>query len=295
MLKRLLYRLFYLLPLWMRMRITGKIELLYQDAGYGDTFLVAAVCRELKKKYPYISVTVNRTKAEILYKNPHIDHISNRFRGIDLNYHFNGDGTSWNFKKNILDHMCEKVGIPYPEHRVDIFLSEEEMMYGLKTCSLYKQPRITIQASSSSFDSGRKAWPQRYWEQLIKKLSAMNCTIIQLGDKNDIYLSGALHYIGTQDIRRTIAIIACSNLHIGIVSSLMYGASAVHTPACILYGGFERYILHDLPGVYPIESLCECSPCITANTRIPPCPNSVICMQHITPDLVFKNVVNLIN
>jgi len=44
-----LHKIFYSLPVSWRIRLKKKVAILYDQAGYGDTLLVGAVAREIKK------------------------------------------------------------------------------------------------------------------------------------------------------------------------------------------------------------------------------------------------------
>ena len=107
-------------------------------------------------------------------------------------------------------------------------------------------------------------------------------------------IEGTINMLGTQDIRRSIAIIEKADLHIGVVSSLMHAAAAVQTPAIILFGGFERFSIHDYTNIIPFESTIPCSPCIKANTAIEKCPLNTQCMRDITPRMVSKKVKEIL-
>ncbi len=293
--KKILSKIFYHLPVPWQIRIRKKVSLLYNMAGYGDTFMVGAVAREIKKKYGNILITVNGTREEVLKNNPNIDKTGQRYNGIDLNYHYGLYNAGLYFENNLIEVMCKKVGIKEPAHSVDIFLTKDEESYACVQIGNLKKPVITIQIASNSFDNRRKSWPVDYWNKLISMLINKNCTIIQLGGLGEQHIEGTYNLINKQDIRRSIAIVKESDLHIGIVSSLMYGAAAVDTPAIIIFGGFERYATHKYKNIYPFESYIKCSPCIQINKKIDKCPFNNQCMWEITPEMVFDKAIQILN
>ena len=295
--KKMLSKLFHSLSVPWQIRLRKKVSLMYDDAGYGDTLMVGAVAREIKRKYGNVHVTVNRVKEDLLTNNPYINTTGQRYDGIDLSYHYtaNNHTTPNPFTKNLIEVMCKKTGIRNPSHSVDIFLTEDENNYAQKQIENFKSPVITIHTTSDSLDNGRKLWPIEYWEELIGMLKKKNCSVIQLGGSGEQYIKGTVDLTGKQDIRRSIALIKAANLHIGIVSSLMHGAAATGTEAIILFGGFERYSLHGYKNIHPIESHIECSPCIQAHTKIEKCPINNQCMREITPEIVFNKTAEVLN
>lgn len=295
--RKTLSKLFHKLPVPLQIRLRKKVSLMYNEAGYGDTLMVGAVAREIKNKYGSVHITVNRTKGELLKNNPYIDSTGGRYTDIDLNYHYetkNNSSTS-SLNRNLIEVMCKKVGIPNPSHSVNIFLTDNENDYAKKQIENLEPPVITIHTTPDSFDNGRKLWPVEYWEELITMLKKKICSVIQLGGSGEQHIKGTVDLTGKQDIRHSIAIIKAANLHIGIVSSLMHGAAAAGTEAIILFGGFERYLLHGYKNIHPIESHIECSPCIQAHTKIEKCPLNNQCMQEITPEIVFNKAVEVLN
>lgn len=285
----------YSLPVKIRIPLLKKVSLLYYDAGLGDTMLVAAVAREIKKHYGMrVKVTVNCKKSELLQNNPYINNISNRYDGIDLNYHYGTLRSTNHFDSNLIDIMCHKVGINSPEHTVDLFLTDEEIANAKNTISKINTPFITIQTTSGSFDAGRKLWPNNYWEELINNLISKNISIVQLGGEKDTPIEGTVNLINKLSIRESAALISLADIHIGVVSSLMHIAEAVNTSAIILFGGFERYRAHDYKNIIPLESHIDCSPCGLINTNMEPCPNDNKCMKEIKPEDAIRAIEGII-
>lgn len=294
--RSLIRKLIYSLPVNIRILLLKKISLLYYKAGIGDTLMVSAVVREIKKKYgEKIIVTVNCDKNELLKNNPYIDNLSNRYDGIDLNYHYGRSRSTDHFDTNLIDIMCHKVNIKNPEHTVNIFLEENEIEKAKEILKNIKKPLVTIQTTSGPFDAGRKLWPPNYWQELIKRLTDKGYSILQLGSKDDILINGVINMLGKTSIRESAAIISLADLHIGIVSSLMHISEAVSTAAIILFGGFERYKAHDYKNIIPFESFIECSPCGVINTSMDPCPYYNKCMKEISVNTVFERADKLLS
>lgn len=287
---RKLFRiLFALLPLSFQILVKKKITLLYDMAGYGDTLLVSAVARELKKKYGEIEIIINRAKSELLENNPNIDKVGQRYYGIDLNYHYGKYTIKKNPGNTLIQIMCKKVGVDNPKNMVDIYLTKEEIQYATMYTKKINRPIITFHTTSNNFDNSRKLWPITYWEKIVHILRN-DYTFIQLGNSSEIPIRGSINFLGKQNIRLSIALIKKADLHLGIVSSLMHGAAAVGTPAIILFGGFERFALHQYENMYPVESHIECSPCIKVDEKMQQCPFNNRCMFEITPEMVIDKM-----
>lgn len=254
--------------------------------------MIGAVAREIKKKYGTIDITVNGAHEELLRHNPNIHKTGLRHDGIDLNYHYGRHSAGAHLEKNLIDVMCKRVGIHKPSHTVDIYLTREELDYAEHHLAKLHSPVVVAHASSGPFGAGRKLWPGEHWQALAVMLRNAGCTVVQLGDDRDYRIRGAHDFVGKQDIRRSIAIIAKADVLVGIVSSLMHAASAVNTPAIIIYGGFERYQAHGYGNVTPIESPIDCSPCVQAHANMEPCPIHNRCMREIEPERIHRAVMD---
>jgi ADP-heptose:LPS heptosyltransferase len=275
--------LYCLPPLW-RIRLRKRATLLYDQAGYGDTLMVAAVARELKQAAPGTHITINRCKASLLHGNPFVDAIGASYDGIDLNYHYGPHNAGDTLCENLIEAMGRKAGLRAIAHTVNFFPAAEERAQARAFCRDLPRPIITIQAGAGPFAAGRKDWPIEHWAALVEALRARNATTLQLGAKGEPRIDGALDLTGTLTIRQSFALIEQADLHAGVVSSCMHGAAAVGATAVILYGGFERASAHAYPTVIALESDMPCAPCIRAHQRITPCPIGVACMKSITPE-----------
>lgn len=292
----LIRKLVYSLPARVRIPFLKKVSLLYHEAGLGDTLLVAAVAREIKQFYgDNINITVNCEKSDLLQNNKYIDTISNRYDGIDLNYHYGKSRSTKHFDTSLIEIMCRKVGINNPKHTVDLFLTDEELNNAKKLLEKYNQPIVTIQTTSGEFDASRKHWPEHSWRDLVHFLNDSSVTVLQLGSSADTVIDGTVNLINKKSIRESAAIISYADLHIGIVSSLMHVAEAVDTPAVILFGGFEKYTAHNYKNITPMESQTECSPCGLINTNMTPCPFGKKCMISISPKDVYNEVEEILH
>ncbi len=265
-----------------------ELSLLYHEAGYGDTLMAGITAREIRKKHRGMSITVNGVKKELLFNNPNIDSLGDRYNGIDLNYHTGEINIGPHYERCLPEIMCKKAGIENPELKPDFYPFPEEEKYAEEFRKSIDNPYITIQPQSGNFDAGRKLWRPEGWKELTELLKKEGLQTVQLGAPGDEPVPGALNMCGKTDIRQSLMIISRADAHIGLPSSLMHGACAVSTPAVIIFGGFERYRNYKYPGIIAIESDVFCSPCAESNKRISPCPNKKICMEKITAAEVLE-------
>ncbi len=281
-------------PLW-RIRLKKRASLLYYDAGYGDTLMVAGIARELKKAVPGVFIQINGCKRELLRNSPYVDAVSDRYDGIDMNYHHGPHSAGAFLRENLFEMMGRKIGLRNVSRQVDIFLDESEREWARELCASLPRPLITIQAMAGPFAAGRKNWPIDNWRELCKRLHAEGCGIIQLGAAREPAFTAAINRLGAQDIRKSIAIIEQADLHAGVVSCLMHGAAAAGTQSVILYGGFEHARLHGYASVLPLESTIDCAPCMKAFHQHQPCPRSLACMHEISPEKAYWTIMNALS
>lgn len=276
-----------MIQLPLQIALTKKISLQYRDAGYGDTFIVGAVARELKKKYGDIFITVNGTREEVLEGNPWVDATGNKRAGYDLNYHRALKKKNLNFSENLLSVLCEPLGIKNPEHRVDFFSTQQEKTFASEIVGDVNLPVITMQTSAGPYASGRKDWIEPHWETLVGLLKD-HCRMIQVGGSNDYKIRDGMvtSLIGKLSFRQAVAVVEKASVHIGVVSSLMHASAAVNTKAVILFGGFEKYGCHLYDHIVAVESDIDCAPCCVPLASISPCPMNRLCMRRILPEYV---------
>ncbi len=282
-------------PVSTTIRMRGRVELLYDQAGMGDTLMVGAVARELKSRIGNIHVTVHRVMGDLLQGNPCVDEIGTAYRGIDLNYHQSPHIMRLNGSLTLIETMCRKAGIRSVENRLDMYLTKEERKNAYQALITFPRPVITIQTTAGAYGAARKHWPHKHWKRLASLLRRrLGATVIHLGGSDEKAIDGAVNFLGSRTIRDSVAVLEQADLHIGIVSSLMHAAHAVGTKSVILYGGFEPYGLHAYETVYPLSSSPPCAPCITVCGRAAPCPNNNVCMTTISPDIVLRTAENLL-
>lgn len=143
--------------------------------------------------------------------------------------------------------------------------------------------QICIQSSSLTAQSPirTKQWFPDRFQQVVDALRG-RANVVQIGSPADPLLTGVIDLRGRTDLRGLAAILANSELLIGLVSLPMHLARAVDCRAVIVYGGREG---PEQSGYGCYENLfveMQCSRCWLYDG----CPHDLECMRQVTVDQV---------
>jgi len=182
--------------------------------------------------------------------------------------------------QHILATMCRRAGLTGKVNlRPYVFLSPEELAAGR-----LGENQIAIQSSGRSaahFMRNKEWFPERFLE--VCDQLCPGHTVVQIGSASDPLLAGARDLRGQTSLRESAAILANSQVFIGLVGFLMHLARAVDCRGVIVFGGREKpwqtgYIANrNLTGETP------CSPCWLRNR----CDFGHECMNLITAPAVL--------
>ena len=112
--------------------------------------------------------------------------------------------------------------------------------------------KIAIIAPSSV--SPRKTMHPLIWQDIVDKLEKREFFIIQVGQKNDIYIKGAYSLLGLTTIRQLIALLIKCDIIICIDNFVLHAAHLVTTPAGVIWGPTRSTIYG-----YPEQVHIHCS------------------------------------
>ena len=257
--------------------------------GLGDALLATPAIKALKQKYPERRLNVfclNRHR-DIFLKNPYVDAVKgvtfrssplawilthiNRLELKSINYSFLDPLI--NYSKNIIEIIAEILEVELTDKQMQLFLTDQEIKAGELVVSNYKIP-VTINPSAAC--SEHKIWPYEKWEQIIAEMP--QCTFLQLGLNKDRLLKGALDLRG-KSIRTSVAIVKSSVCYAGVDSFFAHAATAVNTPAVVLFGPSLASI-YGHPQNINISKKLVCSPCMEVLMKST-CPYSRECMHKI--------------
>jgi len=253
----------------------------------GDTLLTAAVCREVKKRYPRLRINCITHNAHLLTHDPNIDTLNGpeTFLSVDSWYLQLIDARD--ATTNVLRPTLAQFGISDYEYRAHCYLTGEELARAKDRVAGLPRPFISVNMMTRNDEV--KMWPQDYWAQLLPELKKLG-TIVQMGDDREPPFEGAVRLAGTLGIRDAIATMGQMDLHIGPDSFLMHAANGVDVPAVIIYGGARppACLGYALNSNLAVD--IECSPCWIHDSRGEKCPYEIKCMRMISPQTVLQAV-----
>jgi ADP-heptose:LPS heptosyltransferase len=265
--------------------------------GLGDCLLMTPAFYSLKKNNPNCSICVrcnNNLHYEILKNNPNIEcfiddemlvKIKDNLICIDVYNLF----PSLIYPKRISEIICQTVKTKYLGDILEIYLTEEEISWGIDFNSKYKHP-ICINPTSAC--SNNQEWDFYKWEDLVNILSSKGLNILQIGKADEKYVSGCIDLRGQFSLRECIAILNASKCFIGVDSFWQHAASALKIPAIVLFGDSSPTIWgHDNNN--NIYKGYECSPCfeiLYGQT----CPYNKKCMNDISVKEVLDKIESLL-
>ena len=177
-----------------------------------------------------------------------------------------------------------ETGVPHhrrdPEHvragpGAELFLSAAENSAASGRVEGFKRPLIAIHVQAAS--SPNKHWDLANWENLVSRNP--NLTFVQLGSRSEPTIRGARGLKGI-GLRETFATIEHCDAFVGVDSGLGHAATALNTPAVILFGATTPIIWGHERNANLYRSR-YCSPCIDL-IQSSPCPFSVACMRAIS-------------
>ena len=266
--------------------------------GIGDDLLCTAVARELKKREAGKLVMFSN-HGSLFEHNPDIAAVYNlgyptigrrRYAGYNCiipqfsKYNPESDKDSFQ-KEHVITTMCRFTGITGGiELRPYLTLTPKERLKG----SLFER-QVVIQSAGLASGPGRmknKEWfPERFQE--VADLLKEEVQLVQLGTESDPLIKGALDLRGKTSLRESAAILAASQLFIGIVGFPMHLARAVDCRSVILFGGREDPSVTGYSCNENLVGAMPCAPCWQRNR----CDYDRECMRMIEPDQVVAAVL----
>jgi hypothetical protein len=188
---------------------------------------------------------------------------------------------------HILTEMCRLAGISGDiSLRPYLHLSSGERRAG------QRWPRqITVHSScgSAAFPFTTKEWGAERFASVARELTG-EFKLIQIGAASDPPLSVDLDLRGRTSLREAAAILAASEVFVGLEGFLTHLARAVDCPAVVIFGGRVRPETLGYGCNINLDSTVACAPCGLRDG----CPNELACMKEITPNRVVTAVRSLV-
>jgi hypothetical protein len=278
-------------------------SILFFDGGIGDQLLLTCVARHLRQRGER-RIWIASQSPELFAGNADISHVLPghpddyswlvKRHGVVLHVlkyasHIRSEGRDIPPEKHMLAIMCEQAGIAGPvDLRPYLHLAESEYLHGKKV-----DRQVAIQSSGRSaryFMSTKEWFPERFQEVVDRLKSQVN--FVQIGQAGDPPLSGVIDLRGRTTLRETAAVLAASELFVGLIGFPMHLARAVDCPAVIIYGGRELpsqsgYSCNINITKHNITKHTDCAPC----WRWTDCPGQRSCMDQIKVDEVCEAIL----
>jgi Glycosyltransferase family 9 (heptosyltransferase) len=273
--------------------------LLFGPRSLGDDLLCTAVLREARRRGKAFAVMTNR--AELFHENadpagviPISDYYAVALRRLGSDviqpYYVTRDPARPERDllppRHIIAEMCRLAGLqgeiavrPY------LYLTPEEGSLGTLAP---RQVAIHSTCLTASLPYPTKEWGVARLAAVARDL-ALDFNLVQLGTVADPALPVATDLRGRTSLREAAAILAASEVFVGLEGFLTHLARAVDCPSVVVLGGRAR---PETFGYACNVNLCgavDCSPCGLRDG----CPHDLKCLAEILPDTVAAAVRDL--
>jgi len=219
----------------------------------GDTVVLTALFRDIKRAYPDFEIGFDGHAKDIVQNNPYLSH-----------FELNKDGTPVDKQVQAL-RMCYRDGIRRQNHETCHFLAEFHRNFAQQTgfSVPLTEPRPDIHLSDFERDTpiveGRywlflsggksdftaKVWDHRSWTRLVHMMRERGVPMVQTGALNKGHwhpnIPGALNLVGRTNLRDLIRLIWHAEGVFSHVSCAMHIAAALEKPCVVIAGGREAW------------------------------------------------------
>jgi ADP-heptose:LPS heptosyltransferase len=164
---------------------------------------------------------------------------------------------------------------------------------------LKEYDKIAIIAPSSI--SPRKMMEPMIWQNFVEKLRRKGIFIIQVGNRNDIYIKGTYSLLGLTTLRQLISLMIKSDVIISVDNLIMHAAHLIKKPAIIIWGP-TNYNVYGYPEQTHIQ--CSTNNCEFQNRCLgpdfpenyyTPCPfHDRHCMSKVSINEMIENVIDIL-
>ena len=190
--------------------------------------------------------------------------------------------------RHIIAEMCALAGLrgqiavrPY------LHLSDDEHAHGRR---FPRQIALHSSGLAAAIPYDAKEWGAARFAEVARQL-APHTKLIQLGAAADSPLPVDLDLRGRTTLREAAAILAGSDLLIGLEGFLAHLARAVDCPSVVVMGGRAPAEIFGYSANRNLTAFPECAPC----ARRTGCPYDMKCMTAITPEIVVAAARELAN
>lgn len=230
-----------------------------KERAVGDTLLLSAMARELKRVDSDIYIITETLLPELFYHNPNVD----ENRGWHIYSNKNNVKTWYNIQKDQQEHVIFDLlkNLPYSFPRVeigvDLYLTQAEKSAAWSV--LGEKSVICIMSSGKTTFNNNREWGKANFQQVVNYFKK-DFLIVQLGSLTEALLDGVMDYRG-KPLRETAAIIHESLLFIGQEGGLMHLANGVKKRSVIIFGGYLHPLVTGYRENINLYVNMACSPC----------------------------------
>jgi len=213
------------------------------------TPLVEALSLKLGRQIKLFTGQLYSYKAQengypIWENNPYIETIINADQ-IDENIMVELTIESDNFcqSRHIIENICLAYGLRPRQLKGSLFLSHEEMQWGLKTLSHLKRPIVCICPYGTSASTTESPWHLDNWLELVNYFKN-KVSFLHIGNNN---FEQKMFPVFTPQttIRQAMALIWASDLYVGFDTGPSHIATAFAKPTLVLWDAVRKASLEE--------------------------------------------------
>lgn len=263
--------------------------------GIGDALVLTAVARAFREQRPGSDLGVMSAHPELLWKNPDVDQATTFQAYAPRTFDFLDDMPRQTEHQVVA--MCRALRLTPPAPaavRCYLTPGPDETAWAAARAG-GRGPVVTIHVQPGDWCPNR-TWALDRWREVARRLrEESGARVLQVGGAADPVLEGVDGHVLGAPLRHVGALMQQARLHLGSVSGPMHLASAVGTPAVIVYGGREDPARTG----YPLNTNLTADPGCAVCWQVPSCGRGryeddrgrrwvAECMDQVTADQVVK-------
>lgn len=236
---------------WKGLRGAERQVLVELNWRLGDEVMALPVFEAFHQRFPRSQVYVLSNYPVLFREHPYVQVSESPPAVVDRYLLLRGASRF----QNRLKVYCDQAGVPVPEARPHIHLSDSSLPPHLRIPS-GAGPLVAF-APGASWPS--KRWDRGHWRTLGNQLTARGCRIIVLGQKGEGLPCG-WDLTGQTTVEEAARVLHAADLAVCCDSGLMHVARAVDTPVVALFGPTDPdMLIRDDPDFAPLRSTDACS------------------------------------
>jgi hypothetical protein len=190
---------------------------------------------------PSVGVVANEEDYPIWKNNPYISEIVNA-EEIDADFDvmrlINNEMDNFCHFNHMIENICATYGLQPRKLKPSVFLSPEEMTWGLNKLSHLKRPVICIHPSGTSSVFSDSPWYFDNWQKIIKEFEG-KASFIEVSKRGLDNKNLSAFNVETT-LRQAMALIWASDIFIGFDSGPTHIATAFDKPAFVLWNVLRK-------------------------------------------------------